>query len=100
VNQDADSDVEPDPKDEQVISNAVNATQVQLNPQQVEEAKQITYGKLRQFRRDRLYHSDRERIVYLNEYLKKIRVTDDQNVYNVGSYAGYGGASPARQNTK
>lgn len=28
-------------------SNAVNPTQVQLNPQQVEEAKQMTYGKLR-----------------------------------------------------
>lgn len=30
-----------------VGSNAVNPTQVQLNPQQVEEAKQMTYGKLR-----------------------------------------------------
>ena len=28
-------------------SSAVNPTQVQLNPQQLEEAKQMTYGKLK-----------------------------------------------------
>ena len=61
-----------------VGSNAVNPTQVQLNPQQVEEAKQMTYGKLRQFRRDRLYASDRDRIQNLIEALKKTRVSDDQ----------------------
>lgn len=46
-----------------------------------------------------MYHSDRERLAFLNDYLKKVRVTDDQNVYNVGSYAGYGGASPCRTGT-
>ena len=55
----------------------------------------MTYGKLRQFRRDRLYHSDRDRMGFLTDYLKKIRVNDDQNVYNVGNYNGYGG-SPNR----
>lgn len=55
----------------------------------------MTYGKLRQFRRDRLYHSDRDRMAFLTDYLKKIRVADDQNVYNVGGYNGYG-VSPNR----
>ena len=59
-------------------SSAVNPTQVQLNPQQVEEAKQMTYGKMRQFRRDRLYASDRERLGNLGDMLKKSRIPDDQ----------------------
>lgn len=38
----------------------------------------MTYGKLRQFRRDRLYMSDRERVGGLTEFLKRARITDDQ----------------------
>lgn len=38
----------------------------------------MTYGKLRQFRRDRLYASDRDRIGALTDILKKSRVPDDQ----------------------
>jgi hypothetical protein len=38
----------------------------------------MTYGKLRQFRRDRLYASDRERIISLTDILKKSRINDDQ----------------------
>ena len=37
----------------------------------------MTYGKLRQFRIDRLYASDRERIISLTEILKKSRINDD-----------------------
>ncbi len=37
----------------------------------------MTYGKLRQFRRDRLYASDRDRIGALTDILKKSRVPDD-----------------------
>jgi hypothetical protein len=66
---------------------ATNPTQIQLNPAQVEEAKQMTYGRMKQFRRDRIYTSDRERLQYLTEHLKKIRVMDDQNVYNIGGFS-------------
>ena len=46
---------------------AMNANAVQLTPQQIEEAKQMTYGKMRVYRRDRLYTSDRERLAFLTE---------------------------------
>jgi hypothetical protein len=32
----------------------------------------------------------------MNDFLKKVRVNDDQNVYNVGFNNNYGGASPNR----
>lgn len=55
----------------------------------------MTYGKLKQFRRDRLHQSDRERLQFLTDHLKKIRVMDDQNqLFNIGNY--YGGSSPNR----
>ncbi len=38
----------------------------------------MTYGKLRMFRRDRLYTSDKERVQGLTDFLKKNRVVDDQ----------------------
>ena len=37
----------------------------------------MTYGKLRQYRRDRLYANDRDRIGNMTDYLKKTRVADD-----------------------
>jgi len=37
----------------------------------------MTYGKMKQFRRDRLYMSDRDRVDFLNNHLKKVRVADD-----------------------
>jgi hypothetical protein len=37
----------------------------------------MTYGKLKQFRRDRLYASDRDRIIAFNDILKKNRINDD-----------------------
>ena len=58
-------------------SNAVNPTQVQLSSQQMEEAREMTKGKLRQFRRDRLYANDRDRMMNLTDMLKKSRVIDD-----------------------
>jgi len=80
-NDNNDSDMEPPDKADAEAhgggSNAVNPTHVQLNPQQVEEAKQMTYAKLRQFRRDRLYTSDRDRLGTLTDMLKKSRVADD-----------------------
>ena len=38
----------------------------------------MTYGKLRQFRRDRLYASDRDRQDNLAATLRKNRIIDDQ----------------------
>ena len=38
----------------------------------------MTYGKLRQFRRDRLYASDRDRIGALTDMLRRSRVHDEQ----------------------
>lgn len=58
-------------------SNAVNANQVQLNMNQMDEVKQITQGKMRQFRRDRLYASDRDRLTSFNVLLKQNRIADD-----------------------
>ena len=82
-NDNNDSDIDPTEKADTTEihgggSGAVNPTQVQLNPQQVEEAKQMTYGKMRQFRRDRLYANDRDRMCNLADMLKKNRVIDDQ----------------------
>ena len=59
-------------------SSAVNANQVQLSMTQMEEVKQITQGKMRQFRRDRLYASDRDRLLFFNQLLKQNRIADDQ----------------------
>lgn len=40
----------------------------------------MTYGKLKLFRRDRLYASDRERLNAYSELLKKNRINDDQQM--------------------
>jgi hypothetical protein len=79
-NNDSDNDAldKNDIGDVPTTGGAVNPNQVQLNPQQVEEAKQMTYGKLKQFRRDRLYTSDKDRVGGLMELLKKARINDDQ----------------------
>jgi hypothetical protein len=58
-------------------SSAVNPTQVQLSPAQLEEVKLMTQGKMRQFRRDRLYASDRDRLGFFNGLLKQNRIADD-----------------------
>ena len=48
-----------------------------MNPQQVDEAKAMTYGKLRQFRRDRVYASDKDRLQAFLDIVKKTRMTED-----------------------
>jgi hypothetical protein len=59
-------------------STAVNPTQVQLSSAQMEEVKHMTQGKMRQFRRDRLFASDRDRLGFFNVLLKQNRIADDQ----------------------
>jgi hypothetical protein len=54
-----------------------NAGQVQLTPAQMEEAKQITYSKMKQYRRDRLFANDSLRIDNLASTLKKNRNNND-----------------------
>lgn len=54
---------------------------------------------MKQFRKDRLHTSDRERIQYLTDFLKRIRVHDDQQVCTScygGCYASNYGTSPNR----
>ena len=51
-NDNNDSDIDPAEKADNIDahgggSSAVNAAQVQLNPQQIEEAKQMTLGKMK-----------------------------------------------------
>jgi len=58
----------------------------------------MTYGKLRQFRRDRLYANDRERMQYLIDVMKKNRIPDDQQ-QSYSHFFGTGlGASPNKTN--
>ena len=47
----------------------------------------MTYGRMKQFRRDRVFASDRERLQFLTEHLRKGRVMDDQNVFNIGGFS-------------
>ena len=80
INNDNDSDMDPNEGKDEPLGNqggATNANQIQLNPAQVEEAKQMTYGRMKQFRQDRTHNSDRERLQFLTDYLKKSRVIDD-----------------------
>ena len=57
--------------------NVTNAGQVQLTPAQVEEAKQLTYSKMKQYKRDRLFANDMSRMDNLCSILKKNRNNDD-----------------------
>jgi hypothetical protein len=81
-NDNNDSDLDPTEKPNDTDlgggSSAVNPTQVQLTTAQMEEVKLMTQGKMRQFRRDRLYASDRERLAHFNILLKTNRISDDQ----------------------
>jgi len=55
----------------------------------------MTYGKMRQFRRDRLYANDRDRMASLGDILKKSRIADDQQNCQTcfgGAYYGYLGS--------
>lgn len=54
----------------------------------------MTYGKLRQFRRDRLYASDRERVQNLTDMLKKNRVADGLQNCNQCFHAALDTGSP------
>ena len=58
----------------------------------------MTYGKLRQFRRDRLYASDRDRIGALTDMLRRSRVHDDQQHCHQCYQAAQGGSSPNKTN--
>lgn len=55
---------------------------VQLSQNQIEEAKQMTQGKLKMYRRDRLYTSDKDRIQTLQDCLKHVRILDETAYFN------------------
>lgn len=63
-------------------TNAGGANQVQLSQIQIEEAKQMTQGKLKMYRRDRLYASDKDRLQNLQDCLRNVRVTDESAYFN------------------
>lgn len=42
----------------------------------------MTQGKLKMYRRDRLFTSDRERVVCLEDSLKNVRITDETAYFN------------------
>jgi hypothetical protein len=49
----------------------------------------MTYGKMKQFRRDRLFANDRDRMGALTEILKKSRINDDQQNCHICLSNGY-----------
>jgi hypothetical protein len=51
---------------------------VPLSADQLEEAKALTANKLKQFKKDRLFQNDFERVGQLTELLKRVRVNDAQ----------------------
>lgn len=58
------------------------STTVQLSQNQIEEAKQMTQGKLKMYRRDRLYTSDKDRLQNLHDSLKNVRIVDEASYFN------------------
>ena len=50
---------------------------MQLSGAQLEEAKMLTAGKMRVYRKDRLFASDKEKIECLSDVLKNVRITDE-----------------------
>ncbi len=51
--------------------------QVQLSQNQIEEAKQLTAGKMKVYRKDRLFANDKEKTESLVDCLKNVRITDE-----------------------
>lgn len=58
---------------------------MQLSQNQIEEAKQMTQGKLKMYRRDRLFTSDKDRIDTLQYSLKNVRIVDEASYFNSGA---------------
>jgi len=50
---------------------------VQLSGAQIEEAKLLTAGKMKIYRKDRLFATDKEKSECLNDVLKGVRITDE-----------------------
>lgn len=44
---------------------------------QLEEAKQLIVGKMKVYRKDRLFASDKEKVECLADVLKNVRITDE-----------------------
>ena len=58
----------------------------------------MTYGKLRQFRRDRVYASDKDRLQAFLDMIKKTRMSEDQ--LNHSQNYNYTGGNNHSSNTK
>lgn len=57
-------------------------TAVQLSQNQIEEAKLMTAGKMRIYRKDRLYANDKDKTECLVDCLKNVRITDEATYFN------------------
>jgi hypothetical protein len=55
---------------------------VQLSGAQIEEAKMLTAGKMKQYRKDRLFASDKEKTELLCDTLKSVRITDEAGYFS------------------
>ena len=55
---------------------------MQLSDTQLQEAKQMTAGKMRQYRKDRLFANDKEKTECLVDVLKNVRITDETAYFN------------------
>lgn len=60
-----------------VPTNAPGQPTVQLSGAQIEEAKMLTAGKMKVYRKDRLFANDKEKSECLTEVLKNVRITDE-----------------------
>jgi hypothetical protein len=53
-----------------------------LSGAQIEEAKMLTAGKMKVYRKDRLFASDKEKMECLNDLLKSVRITDEVSYFS------------------
>ena len=50
---------------------------MQLSGAQIEEAKMLTAGKMKLYRKDRLFANDKEKVECLSDVLKNVRINDE-----------------------
>jgi hypothetical protein len=50
---------------------------VQLSSSQIEEAKLLTAGRMKIYRKDKLYTGDKEKCELLTDVLRGVRITDE-----------------------
>jgi hypothetical protein len=64
------------------MSQAQPSNNVQLSGAQIEEAKMLTAGKMKIYRKDRLFANDKDKVDCLTDVLKNVRITDESAYFN------------------